>query len=311
MCFMKHSPCYLLFGLVAVFTVGLGTPSSAQTPPTGKPESKEQTASGTFVSYTKGTLTIKSKSGLHSYQEVGANYKTFQNNETGAGCKSVETVEALNSVTLGMVFQVNVETREITYGLDYRVLGKFESYKEGKLILQAAEAPTGFVKKPTGTIELTIEPSIPILESVMGGDYKYAGSAGEFLKTITKGTMVTARSEYDPETIEVLQIGEAKRQMERYVGQTRGTVRGTFVSFKNGILRIRGRGVTTLAANEYDRVIAARVTESLPIVESIDGGAYKPTSLETLSATKEGTVITIRKIEEIVLEVQIGIAKQK
>jgi hypothetical protein len=80
------------------------------------------------------------------------------------------------------------------------------------------------------------------------------------LKTVQKGTLLTARSEYDAETIEVIQIGEPKRKMERYIAQTRGTLRGTFVSFKDGVLRILGKGVNSLATNEYERLLSLQPT---------------------------------------------------
>lgn len=217
----------------------------------------------------------------------------------------------MSRVISGTVFQVNVEEREISFGLDHRVIGTFESYKDGQLNLLAAEVPPGFIKKPIGKVALTIDPSIPILESIKGGDYKHAGPAGEVLKTVKKGTLVTARSEYDIDIIEVIQIGAPKRKIERYIGQTRGPVRGTLVSFKDGILRIRGKGVTSLAANEYDRVIALRIPDHIPIVESIDGGAYEPAGAEALKTVKEGTIVTIRKVEEVVLEIQIGVAKSR
>jgi hypothetical protein len=271
--------------------------------------SKAKTASGTFVSFKDGTLTLRDKSGLVVHEQIGANYKTFQNNENGPGVKQVPTVEALSQVLPGTVCQVHVEDREISIGLDHRVIGTFESYQDGKLDLLPADAPAGFLKRPTGRVVLAIDPGIPVLESVDGSDYRHAGSAGEVLKNVRKGTMVTARSEYDTDTIEVIQLGDSKRKIERYVGQTRGTVRGGFVSFRDGILRIRGKGVTSLAANEYERLIAVRITDSIPVVESIDGGAYRPADPGTLKSLKEGTVITVRKVEEVVLEIQIGVAR--
>ena len=71
---------------------------------------------------------------------------------------------------------------------------------------------------------------------------------------------------------------------------------------------MRGKGLTTLAANEYERAVNIRIPAGVPIVESIDGGEYRPTTVETLQTLKEGAVVTIRKVEEVVLEVQIGIA---
>lgn len=272
---------------------------------------QEKSGTGSYVSFVDGTLTIKGKSGLLTYKRVGANYKSFENNEDGPGSNVVETVAALSRVLPGTVVQVDVEAREISFGLDHRVIGTFVSFEDGQLNLLAAEAPKGFVAKPSGKITLAIDPNIPVLESINGGDYKFAGPAGKVLKSVKQGEMITARSEYDPAIVEVIQTGAPKRRMERYIGQSRGTVRGTFTSFKNDVLRIRGKAVTSLAANEYERVIAARITDSTPIVESIDGGAYKPADLESLKSLKEGAAITIHKAEDIVLEVRIGVEKQK
>jgi hypothetical protein len=299
----RHIAYAIVLGMVVM-------PWDLVAPAADRAESKEQTASGTFVSFKDGTLTIKGKSALVIYQQVGANYKTFQNNEHGPGSKLVETVEALSRVSPGAVFHVDVEAREISFGVDHRVVGTFESYQDGKLTLLAADAPPGFIKKPTGKVALTIDRSTPVLASIQGGDYRLAGPAGEVLKTVQPGTMLTARSEYDSDLVEVIQIGEPKRKIERYIGQTRGAVRGSFVSFKEGILRIRGKGVTTLAANEYDRLISLRIAEQIPIVESIDGGAHRPAGAEALKTVKEGTIVTIRKIEEVILEIQIGVAKK-
>jgi len=270
----------------------------------------DTSGAGTFVSYAEGTLTIKGTSGLFHYKQVGANWKCFENNEAGPGSKPVDTVAALSRVAVGSVVRVDAEAREIHYGLDHRVIGTFVSFDEGRLILRAAEAPSGFVAKPTGDIALTIDPGTPVLASIDGGDYRFAGLAGTLLKTVRKGETVVARSEYDPAVIEVVQIGDPKRRIERYIGQSRGTVRGTFVSFKAGILRIRGKALTSLAANEYERVIAARIHVGTPTVESIDGGEYRPVDAAALETLKEGTVVTIRKVEEVILEIRIGVPKK-
>ncbi len=302
-------------GIALVMVAALGgvpcAQVAAQPPATDRSEPKERTASGTFVSFKDGTLTIQGKTGPLVYKQIGANYKSFENNENGPGSKLVGTADALGRLALGTVIRVNVEDREISFGLDHRVTGTFESFNEGKLNLLAAEAPPSFVKKPTGNVALTIDPNTPVLVSTAGGDYKFAGLAGTVLKTVKKGEVVTARSEYDPDIIEVIQIGEPNRRMERYVGQSRGTVRGTVVSFKDGVLRIRGKGVTSLAANEYERVIATRIADGVPIVESIDGGEYQPAGAEALKTFKEGTVVTIRKVEGVILEVQIGVPNKK
>jgi len=280
-----------------------------------------KSGSGLFVSYLDGTLTLKSKSGQSVYEKVGENYKTYQNNEDGPGSKLVPTVRALKGeqiqgnitplsrVMPGTLVRVDVDAKEIFVGLDYRVIGTFESFQDGKLNLVAVDVPQGFIKIPTGNVTLEIDRSIPVLESIKGGDLKFAGLAGDVMKSVKKGATVTVRSEYDPDNIEVLEIGEPKRRMERYVGQSRGTVRGSFVSFKDGILRIRGKGITGLAAGEYERLVTWRIADTVPILESIDGGEYKPVTAETLQNLKEGTVVTIRKAEDVIMSIQIGLAK--
>lgn len=280
-----------------------------------------KSGSGTFVSFRDGRLTIKGKAGLVVYENVGEKFQTFQNNENGPGSKRVGTVDALSGANLegnvkslrrvipGTVVRVNVEKSEIHFGLDHRVCGTFVSYRDGQLKLLAAAAPTGFVQERTGDVLLAIDPNIPALESINGGDLKVAGIVGEVLKTVKPGTLLTARSEYDVDIIEVIEIGEPRRRMERYIGQTRGPVRGTFVSFENSILRIHGKGVSYRADNEYVRLIAWRVPDDVPIVESIDGGRYQPSNADALKTLKEGSIVTIRKVEDIILGVQIGVAK--
>ena len=290
---------------IAMFTMALcaAEPAANKTGPHGK------TASGTFVSFKDGTLTLKGKSGDISYPQVGADYQTFENNEAGPGSKQVDTVAALSSVAPGTVFRVQVEDREIYFGLDHRVIGTFESYKDGTLNLLPPEVPPGFIKKPAGQVALTVDAHVPVLESIKGGDYQYAGPAGEVLKTVKPGTLLTARSELDIDLVEVIQIGAPKRTIERYIGQTRGTVRGALVSYKDGVLRIRGKGVTSLAANEYERLITLRISDGIPVVESIDGGAYERAGQDALKAVREGTIVTVRRVEAVVLEIQIGVAK--
>ena len=263
------------------------------------------------MSFIDGKLTLKGKSGLIVLEHIDANYRTFEDNENGPGSKLVVTVEALSRVGAGTVFQVNVAEREIIFGLDHRVIGTFESYQDGKLSLIATDVPPGSVQKPAGNVVRTIDPAIPVLESINGGNYKHVGPAGEVLLKVKKGTLVTARSEYDPDIIEVIQLGAPKRQIERYLGQTRATVRGKFVSFKEGVLRIQGKGITLLAANEYDRVINFRIPDDVPIVESIDGAPFQPASVEALKTAGEGSIVTVRKVEEVILEVQIGVAGEK
>ena len=175
--------------------------------------------------------------------------------------------------------------------------------------MNAAAVPAGFVQKPPGSVTLTIGAGVPVLLSVNGDPYRHAGPAGEFLQTVKPGTLLTARSEFDPDTIEVIQIGEPRWKIERYIGQTRGTVRGTFVSFKEGILRIRGKGVTSLAANEYDRLITLRIGDHVPIAESMDGEPFKVVGAHAWKAAREGMIVTVRKVEEVILEVQLGVAR--
>ncbi len=275
-----------------------------------KPAATEK-ASGTFVSFQNSELTIKGPAGLIEYKSIDENYKTYQNNEEGPGAKLVDTLEALRRTVPGTVIHVDVDKREISCGLDNRQIGKFVAYVDGKLHILAADAPSGFTQKPTGKVVLTIEPNTPVLESIDGGDFKFVGVAGEVLKSVKQDAITTVRSEYDPNIIEVIQIGQPKRTMERYIGQTRATVRGTFMSFQKGVLKIRGKGVTAQAANEYERGINLRIADSIPTFESIDGGQYEPTTVAALQTLKEGTVVTIRKVEDVILEIQIGVAKTK
>lgn len=301
----SRSPCARRAALAALLLgVGVWCSVQAQAAEADLPKA----ANGTFVSFQDGTLTIQARSGLVRVP-VGANYQTFENNEKGPGSKQVETEAALRRIAPGTVMRIDLERGEICYGLDHRVSGAYVSYAEGALKLRAVDVPPGFVPKPAGDLVLKIAPEVPVLESIDGGDFRYAGTAGEVLQRIKPDSLVTARSEYDPEVIEVVQIGSPRRQIERYIGQTRASVRGTLVSFKGDLLRIRGKGLTSLAANEYDRLIGARVPDNVPIVESIDGGAYRPASIESLRNAKEGTVITVRKVEEVLLEIQIGVAK--
>lgn len=281
---------------------------------------RNQSGSGAFVSFQGGTLTIKGKAGVIVYDHVGENYKTYHNNEEGPGSRLVSTLKALGGEKLpgnitpltrvlpGTFVTVNVEEREICIGFDYRVIGTFVSYQDGKLNLLAADVPPGFVQKPAGKIVLTIDPDVPALKST--GDYlEYAGTAAKVLKAAQPGVLVTARSQYDPEAIEVIEIGSPKYQMERYIGQARGPVRGAFVSFKGDILRIRGKGLAPLAETTYEELIVRRVADNIPIVESIDGGAYRPVSVDALKTAKEGTIITIRKASDVIFGIEIGIAK--
>ena len=302
--------------IIAVLSLGPRMVVAAEAPTANK------SGSGTFVSFQDGKLTIQGKSGLLVYEQVGENYRTYQNNEEGPGSKLVGTVEALTGSKLpgtvnslsrvlpGTVVQVNVEDREISFGLDHRVIGTLVSYQDGELKLLTADAAPGFIRRQIGEVTLKIDPSTPVLESVAGDDLKIAGSAGKVLKTVKPGAAVTARSEYDVDVVEVIEIGKPRRRMERYIGQTRGPVRGTFESFNEGILRIRGKGVASAAANEYERTIAWRIPDDVRIFESIDGGDYQPASADALKTVKEGTVITIRKIQDVLLDVRIGVAKQ-
>ncbi len=298
----------IALGMITFWSVWTGTLAAAEVPAANK------SASGTFVSFKDGTLTIKGKSGLLVYEQVGENYKSYQNNEDGPGSKLVGTIEALSRVLPGTVCHVDTATREVSFGLDNRVMGTFVSYEKekGKLHLLAADVPQGFVQRPIGKIALTIDRSTPVLESRDGGDFKFAGVAEVILKDVKNGALVTARSEYDPEIIEVIQIGTPRRTIERYIGQTRGTVRGTYMSFKDGILRIRGKGVTSLAANEYERSMNLRIADNIPVFESIDGGEYQPRgTAEVLKTLKEGEVVTIRKVEEVIMDIRIGVPKTK
>src|SRR5262245_46108488 len=115
--------------------------------PTGieaaEPAARNKSGNGTFVSYSGGLLTLNSSAGALIYDNVGANYKSYQNNEEGPGSKLVDTVHAfsggklpgritpLTRVLPGTLVCVNVEDREIYFGFDYRVIGTFVSYGNG------------------------------------------------------------------------------------------------------------------------------------------------------------------------------------
>lgn len=294
---------------IAVLAVVPRTLGAADTPAADVSESNEKSANGAFVSFRDGTLTIKGKSGSVVYKQVGKNYKAYENNEAGPGSKLVDTVEALSRVEPGTVVRVLVEKRIIYFGLDHRVIGAFESYTDGKLTLIAANAPPGFIKIPEGKVTIAVDPATPTIQSINGAHFHYAGPAGEVLKTIKAGTVITARSESDVDTVEVVQIGESKSRIERYAGQTRATIRGSFISYKDGILRLRAKGLRSRAINEYERLFNMRINDSIPIFESIDGGAYQPVNADTLKNLKEGMIVTVRKVEEVIIDIQIGVAK--
>jgi hypothetical protein len=112
--------------------------------------------------------------------------------------------------------------------------------------------------------------------------------------------------------VDVVQIGQVTRKIERYAGQSRGPVRGRFVSFQDGVLQLLGRGVRSLVADDYDRLFRFRIADDVPVFESIDGGEYQPAgTAEALKNVKEGTIVTIRKAEEVVIDVRVGVAKNR
>ena len=178
----------------------LGTIASLGAMPRSLAAAEESASSkhshGTFVSFQDDKLTIKGKTGLVEFKQVGKGFKTYQNNEFGPGSKLVDSVDTLSRTVQGTVVQVDVENGEIYLGLDYRVIGTFESFDDGKLHLQAADAPPGFIQRPAGEVVLTIEPNTPVLESIDSGDFKYAGDAGKVLKTVRPGAI-----DYRPERI--------------------------------------------------------------------------------------------------------------
>jgi hypothetical protein len=226
-----------------------------------------------------------------------------------SGGKLPGNITPLTRVLPGTLVRVNVADREIHFGFDYRVIGTFVSYHSGTLKLLAAEAPLGFEQIPVGEVTLQISPTTPVLESINSDYLQFAGTVAEKLNGVKPGATITARSQYDVDSIEVIEIGVPKYRLERYIGQSRGTVRGTFVSFQNEILRVHGKGVGSLSADEYSQLIVRRIRPNIPIVESIDGGPYQPAGLEALQAAKEGTIVTIRKVEDVILEVQVGMPK--
>ena len=295
---MRYSWTYFLLALATAAPVTL---VAADVP---------ASSSGTFVSYRDGTLTLRGKSGgLVVHRQVGADYTTFENNEDGPGAKAVDTVAELTHAAPGTPFQIDPARSELSFGLDYRVIGNLVSYADGQLQLNSADVPPGYVARPAGRITLAIDPAIPVLESIAGARYQFAGPAGEVLKRVPKGTLLTLRSESDPAAMEVVQIGDPKQKIERYIGQTRATVRGSFVSYQAGVLRIRGKGLKPSATAEYERLMGVRVLANVPVVESVDGGPYQPVPADTLGTLKEGATVTIRKAEEIVLEIQIGLPR--
>jgi len=281
----------------------------------------DRSGSGAFVSYNGGLLTLKGKSGHLLFNNVGAKFKAYQNNEEGPGSRLVDTMQALSGAQLpgkirsltrvlpGTKMRVDVEKREIYFGYDFRVIGTLVSFEGGKLNLAAADVPEGFVKIPAGPVSLPIDPMTPVLESIHGGDLKFAGSAGEMLKKAKPGAVITTHSHYDPDVVEVVEIGEPKRRMERYIGETSGTVRGSFLSFKGDILRINGKGIGASLTDPYDQLIVRRVLPEVPILESVDGGPYEAAGFDALRRAKEGTVITIRKVEDLILEIRVGLSK--
>jgi len=83
------------------------------------------------------------------------------------------------------------------------------------------------------------------------------------------------------------------------------------MSFNDGgVLRLRGKGLNAFAANEYERAMNLRIPDGVLIVESMDGGDFRPTTAAGLKTLKEGAVVTVRKVEEVILEIQKGVAKK-
>ncbi len=309
----------LTFAAAVVVTTAFNCSPSLAT--AAETSARNQSGHGAFVTFQGGRLTLKGKLGVLVYDQVGENYKTYQNNEEGPGSRLVDTVRALSGEKLpgnitpltrvlpGTLVRVNVEAKEIHFGFDYRIIGTFVSYRDGKLDLVAAEAPSGLLQIPQGNVSLSIDPSTPVLASANSDYLQFAGLATDVLSTTKPGELITARSQYDPDVIEVIEIGLPRYRLERYTGESRGPVRGSFISFQDDALRIRGRGINPLAGDEYERVIARRIGPAIPIFESVDGGPYQRASIDALKNAKEGATITIRKFEDVILEVRVGIAK--
>ena len=68
-------------------------------------------------------------------------------------------------------------------------------------------------------------------------------------------------------------------------------------------------GMARIKSDNADFLIVKFTPDGIPIVESIDGGTYQPSNAEALKTLKEGSIVTIRKVEDIILGVQIGVAK--
>ena len=86
------------------------------------------------------------------------------------------------------------------------------SFKDDRLLILGKDFPASFTKKYGNSVHFKkFAETIPVYESIDGGEYKLAGTPSTVLGNVKEGTIITVHSEGD-DNFTLIQIGVSKKE---------------------------------------------------------------------------------------------------
>lgn len=186
--------------------------------------------SGEFVSFENGRLTLRQYLGrgekrIHSY-DVPTYAKTMFWNHDENRRDNVETAEAMRQLTAlvepvknsrvetaetmrwrkagtGLVVRASADTFTIEIGEQKApFIGTFGSFVDDKLLFHFKNPDAQLRKSYGGSVRFAMNETIPVYESIDGGEYQHAGTPRNVLSRLKEGENITVYHYYKTETDE-------------------------------------------------------------------------------------------------------------
>jgi len=178
-----------------------------------KSDAKKILERGKLVSFKDGTLTFKTASGALIEKKISQSSKSSVWSDEDRTYKSKDTVEALNQAKVGTLVVV-ADSGNVTYigARKGQTVGTLVSFKDDRLLMLGKDFPESFTKKYGNNVHFKkFDETIPVHESIDGGEYKMVGTPSTVLAKVKEGTIITVHSEGD-ENFTLIQIGVSAKK---------------------------------------------------------------------------------------------------
>jgi len=204
-------------------------PEPAPKPAAANVAPKERIVRGWFVSLEAGVLTVQNQQNVVRHK-LPENVKTFVWNHDERRAKPVDTAEAMKQLKLlsapistldaaevetaetmmwrkagiGLVVYISDDTVTIRIGENKTpsYVGNFVSFKDDSLCFRLKNPSPSFQKAYGDTVTFKMNETIPVYESIDGGEYQRIGTPRTVMSNVKEGTIITVYHNYKTETDE-------------------------------------------------------------------------------------------------------------